>query len=139
MFPCSAGPCCIYKVCFPVKCDGNLNCFLQNKPLAEEWRHTPSALKGRKKKKQKNNKQTEKQKARTETKEIKPSLLQGSISNLFFCLAQLNLWEGKAGRSRTSLAPSPWLSKGSTAKTWGCLSLAGSASALLCLEPRGRH
>jgi len=103
MFPQSAGPRWFYKLCFPVKCDGDLNRFLQNKPSAEGQRHVPSAHQGKEK-------ACEWQggEARTETKEIKPCLLPGSISNLFFCSAQLNLRAGKGGCTGVS-----------TTATWG--------------------
>lgn len=121
MFPRSAGPHCIYKLRFPVKRDGDLNRLLQNKPSAEGWRHAPSALKER----EKECKLQEKKKARTETKEIKPSLLPGSISNLFFCLAQLTLREGKGGCSQSTLVGClvPCITRVSTTATWGCLVL----------------
>lgn len=47
--------------------------------------------------------QQEKKKPKAETKEIKPSLLPGSLSNLFFCLARLTLQEGAVGA-----AGAPW-------------------------------
>lgn len=47
MFPRGARPLCIYKLHFPLGCDGDLKRFLQNKPSVQEWRHVPSALKER--------------------------------------------------------------------------------------------
>lgn len=44
-----------------------------------------------------------KKKPKAETKEIKPSILPGSLPNLFFCLARLTLREGAAGA-----AGAPW-------------------------------
>lgn len=114
MFPCGAGPPRIYKPCLPVKRDGDLNRFLQNKPSAAGQ---PLLRSGGEKE--------EKTKARTETKEIKASLLPGSISNLLFCPAQLTLQEEK-GRCR------PWSAAPCLASpvTWGCPVLPSAAPRL---------
>lgn len=82
-FPRSAGPCCVYKPCYPLKHDGDLKSLLQSKPSEGRWRHG-LLLHSKGEKKCANSRV--KTKARAETKGINPSLLPGSVSNLFVCL-----------------------------------------------------
>lgn len=103
MFPRNARPCSIYKLHFPLECDGDLTRFLQDRASVEEWRYRPSALKEREKACKR---QGKRQKMGMRQKKLTLSSLPGSISNLF--PLQLAVWEGNgSSQSPWSAAPCP--------------------------------
>lgn len=102
MFPRSARPCCIYKLRFPVGCDGGLKRFLQNKPSVEEWKHVPSALKER----ERESVQMAGEKRGVRQKKLSPLSCQAQFPTCPLCLAQLALWEENGSPWSAASCPS---------------------------------